>query len=137
MQEQSWRYEANLEYRLPNDAGVINTNVFYHDLEDIIEKIDVSSETTALSANGNIGTGERYGFKIDGSFRLGFIGQPNMLLTTSINVQDTNVVDPFTHSERNLSSQGRGDSSIGLRHDIPQYNVNTLASQLIRDSLDP
>jgi outer membrane receptor protein involved in Fe transport len=124
VQEQSWRYEVNLEYRLPNDAGVINANVFYHDLEDIIEKIDVSTETAVLSANGNIGTGERSGFKIDGSFRLGFLGQPNMLLTAAINVQDTKVTDPFTGMERKLSFQGRGDTSIGLRHDIPRYNMN-------------
>ena len=71
-QEQSWRYEANLEFRLPNDAGVINTNFFYHDLEDLIDNVDVSSGGNILSARGNIGDGERYGFNFNGSLRLGF-----------------------------------------------------------------
>ena len=30
-----WNYEANLEYRLPNDAGVINTQLFYQTVIDV------------------------------------------------------------------------------------------------------
>ena len=123
-QEKSWRYEANLEYRLPNDSGVINTNLFYHDLEDVIEKVDVSTEDDVLSANGNIGDGERYGLKIDGSLRLGFLGQPNMLVTTGLELEDSEVTDPFTGMKRRLSRGGRGEFNIGLRHDIPSRNMN-------------
>jgi hypothetical protein len=123
-QEKSWRYEANLEYRLPNDSGVINTNLFYHDLEDVIEKVDVSTEDDVLSANGNIGDGERYGLKIDGSLRLGFLGQTNMLVTTGLELEDSEVTDPFTGMKRRLSRGGRGEFNIGLRHDIPSRNMN-------------
>ena len=49
-QEQSWRYDLNLEYRFRDDGGVINTNVFYHDLEDVIDKVDVSTPTALQSA---------------------------------------------------------------------------------------
>lgn len=124
VQEKSWRYEANLEWRLPEDAGVINTNIFYHDLEDIIGRVDVSPPGLVLSANGNVGDGERYGININTSLRLGFIGQPNMLLTASTSVEDSSIVDPFTGVERRVSRQGRGSSSIGLRHDIPSRNMN-------------
>ena len=44
-QQQLWRYEANFEYRLPQDAGVINTNFFFEDLEDVIDNVDVSTAT--------------------------------------------------------------------------------------------
>ncbi len=124
VQEQSWRYEANLEYRLPNDSGVINTNLFYHELEDVIGKVDVSTVEDVLSANGNIGDAERYGLKIDSSLRLGFLGQPNMLLTTGLNLEDSEITDPFTGMKRRLSRRGRGNLSIGLRHDIPSRNMN-------------
>lgn len=124
VQEQSWRYETNLEFRLPNDAGVINTNVFYHQIEDVIEKIDVSSSTSVLSANGNIGSGERYGAYVDGSLRLSFIGQPNMLFTARVDVEDSSVTDPFTGEDRRLSRRGRGNIGFGLRHDIPSHNMN-------------
>jgi outer membrane receptor for ferrienterochelin and colicins len=124
VQEISWRYDANLEYRLPNDSGVINTNLFYHELEDVIGKVDVSTEEDVLSANGNIGDAERYGLKIDSSLRLGLLGQPNMLLTTGLNLEDSEITDPFTNMKRRISRQGRGDISIGLRHDIPSRNMN-------------
>ena len=134
VQEKSWRYEANLEYRLPNDSGVINTNLFYHELEDVIEKVDVSTEEAVLSANGNIGDAERYGLKIDSSLRLGFLNQPNMLLTTSLSLEDSEITDPFTGMNRRLSRRGRGDVSIGLRHDIPSLNMNWGFN--IRDGFD-
>ncbi|MDA1371539.1 MAG: TonB-dependent receptor plug domain-containing protein [Proteobacteria bacterium] len=124
VQEKSWRYDANLEYRLPNDSGVISANLFYHELEDVLEKIDVSTEEVVQSANGNIGDGERYGLKIDSSLRLGFLDQPNMLVTTGLELEDSEVTDPFTGMKRRLSRRGRGEFNIGLRHDIPSRNMN-------------
>ncbi len=122
-QEQSWRYEANLEYRLPNDAGVINSNFFYHDLEDLIDNVDVSSADTILSARGNIGDGERYGFNLNSSLRLNFINQPNMLLTAGLNMEESTVTDPFLGQERERSMRGGGSRySLGFRHDLPQLN---------------
>jgi outer membrane receptor protein involved in Fe transport len=123
-QEQSWRYEANLEYRLPDDAGVINTNFFYHDLEDLIEKVDVSTQTRILSANGNIGDGERYGVNIDSSLRLSFIAQPEMLLTAGLSLEDSSVSDPFLGIDRRISRQGRGSINFGFRHDLPSRSLN-------------
>jgi len=124
VQEKSWRYEANLEYRLPQDAGVVNTNLFYHEIEDVIGRIDVSTDTAVLSANGNIGDATRYGLKIDSSLRLGFLGQPNMLFTVGLNLEDSSITDPFTGIDRRLSRQARGSTSLGLRHDIPERNMN-------------
>ncbi len=122
-QEQSWRYEANVEYRLPNDAGVINTNLYYHDLEDLIDNVDVSTEDTILSARGNIGDGERYGLNFNSSLRLNFINQPNMLLTAGLNIEESTVTDPFLQRERERSIRGGASRySIGFRHDLPQLN---------------
>ena len=125
-QEQSWRYEANMEFRLPEDAGVINTNVFYHDLEDLIDNIDVSTDDQILSARGNIGDGERYGFNINSSLRLGFIDQPDMLVTAGLSMEESTVTDPFQGMERERSIRGGGGSSynIGFRHDMPARNMN-------------
>ncbi|MCG8416078.1 MAG: TonB-dependent receptor plug domain-containing protein [Pseudomonadales bacterium] len=122
-QEQSWRYEANVEFRLPNDAGVINTNLYYHDLEDLIDNVDVSTEDTILSARGNIGDGERYGLNFNSSLRLNFINQPNMLLTAGLNIEESTVTDPFLQRERERSIRGGASRySIGFRHDLPQLN---------------
>ena len=48
--------------RLPNDLGVVNSQFWYRDVTDHIDRIDVSSsEGTLASARGNIGDGKRYG----------------------------------------------------------------------------
>lgn len=123
-QEQSWRYDINLEYRFNNDNGVINTNLFFHDLEDVIDKVDVSTQFSILSANGNIGDGERYGLSIDGSLRLGFIALREVLITSRLELEKSSVTDPFLGIERRLNRQGRGNISLGFRHDIPARNIN-------------
>ena len=78
-QTQSWRYLANLEYRLPNDSGVLCGNVFYNDFDDLIDNVDVSTPTEVLGARGNIGSGEQYGINLNSSVRLLMFNQPNML----------------------------------------------------------
>lgn len=125
-QEQSWRYEANLEYRLPNDAGVLNGNVFYHDLDDLIDNVDVSTATETLGARGNIGSGERYGFNLNSSLRLLMFNQPQMLLTAGLSMEDSEVTDPFLNIPRERSIRGGASRyNVGFRHDIPSfYNMN-------------
>ena len=123
-QEQSIRYEANLEYRMPNDAGVLSTKVFYHDLIDVIDKVDVSTATSIQSANGNIGDGERYGIELDASIRLGFIGHSDMLLTSGVQIEDSSVTDPFLGTDRRLRQAGRGSFRLGYRHDLTAQSMN-------------
>jgi len=123
-QEQSWRYDINLEYRFNNDNGVLNSNIFYHDLEDVIDKIDVSTIDSVLSANGNIGDGERYGLSVDASLRLELLGLPQILITSRVEVENSNVTDPFLGIERRLNRQGRGNISFGFRHDLLSRNIN-------------
>ena len=43
-QEQTWRYNVNLDYRLPNDGGVLNSRFFYYDVRDSIGKL-ISRQT--------------------------------------------------------------------------------------------
>jgi outer membrane receptor for ferrienterochelin and colicins len=123
-QEQSWRYDINLEYRFNNDNGVLSTNFFYHDLEDVIDKVDVSTATSILSANGNIGDGERYGVNVNASMRLGFIDLPDILVTAGVNAEESSVTDPFLGIDRRIRRQGRGNTSFSFRHDLPAQNFN-------------
>lgn len=124
-QEQTWRYELNLEMRLPNDAGVVNSEIFYRDIEDVIGRIDVSPSPDDLqSARGNIGDGIRYGMNLDVSTRLGYIGLPNALLTTGIGLRDSEVIDPFLGIERRLEDDGRWSLRAGFRNDVPRFGLS-------------
>jgi outer membrane receptor for ferrienterochelin and colicins len=124
-QQKSWRYEFNVEHRLADDAGVLNTRVFYHDIEDVIDRVDVSASPSVLvSAPGNIGDGQRYGLELDASVRLGALDLPDALMTVGARVQDSEVIDPFLNEPRRLKEHGRGKFSLGFRHDLPAWNVN-------------
>lgn len=133
-QEQTWRYELNLEFRLPNDIGVLNSQFWYRDIQDVIDRIDVSPSPDNLqSARGNIGDGKRYGVNIDLSARLGFLGAPNALLTTGLNLRDSEVIDPFTKQKRRMQNNGRWTARSSFRHDLTglglsygfQYEMNS------------
>ena len=75
-------------------------------------------------ANGNIGDGERYGINLDASIRLGFIGLPEMLVTSGVQVEDSSVVDPFLGTDRRLRQAGRGSFRFGYRHDVTAMSLN-------------
>lgn len=118
-QEQSWRYELNLEFRLPNDIGVLNSQFYYRDVQDVIDRVDVSPSPDDLqSARGNIGDGKRYGVNFDLSARLGFLGLPNALLTTGLSIRDSEVLDPFLMTKRRMRNNGRWTARSSFRHDV-------------------
>ena len=123
-QEQSWRYELNLELRLPNDVGVVNSQFWYRDVEDHIDRVDVSPSPDDLqSARGNIGDGKRYGLNLDLSAKLGMINLPNALLTTGLRLRDSEFTDPFLGIKRRQSGNGRWALNMGFRHDVPRYGL--------------
>lgn len=124
-QEETWRYELNFEYRLPNDLGVINSQVFYEDIENVIDRVDLTPNAdTPTPATGNIGEAEKYGLEIDTSTRLGFIGLPEALVTTNLQIEDSSVTDPVLGIDRRLEQHGRGRIELGFRHDIPSRSIN-------------
>lgn len=124
-QQWQWRYNFNTEYRLPDDAGVLTAELFYAQHRDVIDRIDVTTDESDLrSANGNIGDGVEYGMNLNASIRMGMINLPNLLVTTGLNLQDSEVTDPFLGIERRFQLYHRGRFTLTFRHDIPEWRMN-------------
>jgi outer membrane receptor for ferrienterochelin and colicins len=124
-QQTQVRYQLNAEYRIPNDVGVLNAELFYADHEDVIDRVDAStSEANLNSANGNIGDGTEYGLDLSASIRMKMINLPNLLINTTLSVQDSNVTDPFLGIERRFQFYQRGRFTTTFQHFIPSLRVN-------------
>lgn len=124
-QQTQWKYTFNTEYRLPDDVGVLSAEIYYADHQDVIDRVDVSpSDTNLQSANGNIGDGWELVGNLNASIRMGMIGLPNLLVNTSLNLQDSEVTDPFLDIERRFRFYQRGRFTLTFRHDIPEWRTN-------------
>lgn len=124
-QQTQWRYSLNGEYRLPNDIGVVTSELYYADHQDVIDWKPVDTDDgSLLSVNGNIGDGTEYGLNLNASIRMAMIGLPNLLVSPSLNVQDSSVTDPFLGIKRRFRNDARGRFTLTFRHDIPQYRLN-------------
>jgi len=124
-QQAQWRYTLNSEYRLPNDVGVVSAEFFYADHQDVIDWIDAStSDNNLASVNGNLGDGVEFGANITASIRMAMIGRPNLLVNSRLEVQDSEVTDPFDGRRRRFRNYQRGRFTLTTRHDIPKWRFN-------------
>ena len=124
-QEETWRYDINLDYRLPNDGGVLNSRFFYYDVSNSIGKIDVSPNPQDLvSTNGNVGDGKVFALYLNASIRLAFLNLPQAVFTAGLNLEDAYIYDPLITKKRTIIPFDRGGYRLGYRQDIPQQNLS-------------
>jgi outer membrane receptor for ferrienterochelin and colicins len=125
VQQKEWRYGANIEYRLADNAGVLNANFFHYDIEEVIGKIDVTPALgSPLSANGNVADGKIYGVNFDISIRYAFWNLPPALLTAGLLLQQSRLTDPMNGDTRNIPPYDRGNFRFGLRQDLPAQGLS-------------
>lgn len=121
--ETSWTYEGELEYRLPNDAGVLSTSLFYTDIDNRIGRINATVDPDSpQSATGNVGPAKAYGWLADASLRLNYFNLPNAIVSFSMGLFDSEILNPFINEE--IRTGGRGFANIDFRHDITSLNLS-------------
>ncbi len=121
--ETSWNYEGELEYRLPNDAGVVSSNVFYADIDNQIGRINATVDPDEpLSATGNVGPAKRWGMFNRASLRLNYFNLPNAIVSATVGLFDSEIIDPFLNNKQRTG--GRGFGNFGFRHDVTALGLS-------------
>ena len=121
--ETSWNYEGELEYRLPNDAGVVSTSLFYNDIDNRIGRINATvNPDRPQSATGNVGPAKEYGLTARASLRLNQFNLPNAIVSFRMNLLDSEILNPFINET--IRTDDRGAANIDFRHDIPSLNLS-------------
>ncbi|HUD96449.1 MAG TPA: TonB-dependent receptor [Woeseiaceae bacterium] len=98
--ESTWIAELSEERRF-GELGVIKVLLFYNDISDVQDLLPLSPE---FEAPGNIGSGERWGVRLESTLPLEVIGITDGRLDIEAVVQDSRVTDPVTGEDRLLSS---------------------------------
>ena len=119
----AWRYDIEVEYRLPNDAGVFSSSITYTDFDNYIGRINATIDPNEpLSANGNIGPAKRWGWSGRASLRLNYFNLPDAVVTAELDLSDSEITDPFLGTRQRFG--GRGSASLEFRHDITDLGLS-------------
>ena len=119
----SWNYEAELEYRLPNDGGVLSSSIAHTDIDNYIGRINATvNPDQPLSATGNVAPAKRWSMFNRASIRLARLSLPDAILGVTIGLFDSEIIDPFLQTEQRLG--GRGFVGINFRHDITRLGLS-------------
>ncbi len=119
----SWSYEAELEYRLPNDGGVLSSSIAHTDIDNYIGRINATIDPAQpLSATGNVAPAKRWSMFNRASIRLGRLNLPDAILGITVGLFDSEITDPFLLTEQRVG--GRGFVGINFRHDITPLGLS-------------
>mgnify|MGYP000214942919 FL=1 len=119
----SWDYEGQLEYRLPNDGGVISSSISYSDIDNYIGRINATIDPEEpLSATGNVAPAKRWAMFNRASIRLNRLNLPNAILGVTLGLFDSEIIDPFLKTKQRIG--GRGFAGINFRHDITSLGLS-------------
>lgn len=119
----AWSYDIEVEYRLPNDAGVLSSSITYTDFDNYIGRINATIDPNEpLSANGNIGPAKRWDWSGRASLRLNYFNLPDAVVTAELDLSDSEITDPFLGTRQRF--KGRGSASLEFRHDITDLGLS-------------
>lgn len=121
--ERSTHVELGLEHQLRND-GAIAVTLMHDDIENVIDRVLVTTADAVFDAPGNIGQGHRDTLKLDLLLPLDRIGFHGGQLRSSLQWQHSRVTDPVTGDTRPISEEKPVDGDITLSQDLPAWRMN-------------
>jgi outer membrane receptor protein involved in Fe transport len=138
-------FDVGYERRL-GSRGVFGVNVFYREIENLIELTDTGTEVDEdggpvdpgddaynLVEPRNIGDGATWGVEVDLSTPLDMIGLPETGVFFNYTWLDSEVTDPWTGVERQFRNQPQNVWNVGFIQNLPDWGASFGASLYGRD----
>lgn len=126
--EQTWQYELVYERQLLNDMGVFSVTALYEDVSDYIGRIPLQvlgeDGIETLTAPGNMGDGYSAELAFSGSLRLDRFNLPGAVVDLGLELQKTEVTDPFTGEKRGFNFRADYEWSLAFRQDLGWRNLS-------------
>ena len=126
--EQTWQYELVYERQLLNDMGVFSVTALYEDVSDYIGRIPLQvlgeDGIETLTAPGNMGDGYSAELAFSGSLRLDRFNLPGAVVDLGLELQKTEVIDPFTGEKRGFNFRADYEWSLAFRQDLGWRNLS-------------
>ncbi len=126
--------DAGLEFNLPG-GGVAGINGFYRDVSNIIQLVNLGPNGATEDDDGdliigddftfaNVGDAIAYGFEVDLSTSLGFIGLPNTGLFANYTLLRSEVDNAFVDLENTpINEQPRFVYNVGATHNFEKLGL--------------
>jgi len=118
--EKAWVFELGNEYRLPNEAGLVQLKGIYKRVNDVNDRVPLGPN---VSGPGNLGNGHSYGVRVEGSLKLAKLGLFDGVIGGTYLLQDSQVRDAFTGRKRRFGLQPRYEATFNFRHDIQAWGL--------------
>ena len=134
--ETAWGLDVGYERRLGR-RGVLGVNVFYREVEDLIELVDTGATASGggnVYAPDNIGDGRVWGVEVDFAAPLEVFGLPDTGVFFNYTWLDSEVRDPYTGLDRRFTNQPQNVFNVGFIHNMRAWGASFGASYYDRDA---
>jgi len=124
--ETAWGIDVGYEHRL-GQRGVVGVNFFHREVSDLISLINTGTPSGGggfVYSYDNLGDGTVWGWEIDISTPLDFIGLPETGFFANYTDLNSERVDPFTGITTTFNAQPEFVYNYGITHNIPSWNTS-------------
>lgn len=138
-------FDLGYERRI-GSRGVFGVNLFYREIENLIEltdtglevdedggPVDAGDDAYNLVEPRNIGDGTTWGVEVDLSAPLDVFGMPETGVFFNYTWLDSEVTDPWTGLERQFRNQPQNVWNVGFIQNLPNWGASFGASLYGRD----
>ncbi|MGH6950259.1 MAG: TonB-dependent receptor plug domain-containing protein [Vitreimonas sp.] len=125
--ETAWGYDVGYEHRVGR-RGVIGVNFFNREVSDLISLVSTGvpsgSGSGSIYTFANIGDGRVWGWEVDVSTPLSFIGLDETGFFANYTDLDSERTDPFTGIKTTFNAQPDYVYNVGITQNLPAWNTS-------------